>query len=162
MSKGALGIILALLAGMGIGVAASGALQDILATIQVEIVEGVNGQDGNASIAGTITLNAGTLETGKTYSFDDVEGKTTLYTGGGGNFTFTLSYNQTAFQYVRVEIELSDGYEAEFYLDSNNPSQTLSLPGGYSIEVEVKLKEITVDSNAPLGQQEIQVLITGP
>ncbi|MCE4613496.1 MAG: hypothetical protein F7C07_06660 [Desulfurococcales archaeon] len=159
--EGIAGIIIALLAGIGVGIAASGALQDILATIRAEIVQG-EGQGGNASLAGTISLDVGSLATGTTYSFDDVSGETRLYTGSGGNFTFTLSYNQTAFQYVRVEIELSDGYDVEFYLDTNNPTQTIALPGGYNLEVEIEVKEITVSPDAPLGPQEIQVLITGP
>jgi uncharacterized membrane protein len=161
MASKALGIIVALLAGVGLGFAASGAFQDILATIRAEVVESTGAGDG-ASLQGSISLDAGRLEAGKHYVFDDVDGETYLYTGNGGNFTFTLVYNNTVFQFVKVKIELSDGYDAEFYLDTNNPSQTLALPGSTSIEVEVELEEITVSANATTGTYEIQVHISSP
>ncbi len=168
MNKTLIGVAVALLVGAGLGLAASGVFQDTLAVIKSEIVPSTTVSNQTASLSGTITLNVGKLEAGKHYSFDDIYGETYLYTGSGGNFTFSLAYNETAFQYVKVEVEISgddhgDYYvDTEFYLDTNTPVFVITLPADIKVEIEVELKEITVSPNATLGPQEIHVLIAGP
>ncbi len=168
MNKSLIGIAVALLVGVSAGLAASGAFQDTLAVIKSEIVPGSPAAENQtASLSGTITLEVGKLEAGKHYEFDDVHGETYLYTGSGGNFTFSLIYNESAFQYVKVKIEISGDHDdeyyvdTEFYLDTSTPVYVFTLPADVKVEVEVELKEITVSPNATLGPQEIYVQIAG-
>ncbi len=168
MNKTLIGVAVALLVGAGLGLAASGAFQDTLAVIKSEIVPSTTSvSNQTASLSGTITLNVGKLEAGKHYNFDDVYGETYLYTGSGGNFTFSLTYNESAFQYVKVEVEISGDHgdyyvDTEFYLDTGTPVFVITLPADIKVEIEVELKEITVSPNATLGPQEIYVQIAGP
>lgn len=169
MNKSLLGVAVALLVGVSLGLAASGAFQDTLAVIKSNILPGSPATENQtASLSGTITLEVGELEAGKHYEFDDIYGETYLYTGSGGNFTFSLAYNETVFQYVKVKIELSGEHseehyiDTEFYLDTSTPAYVFTLPADAKVEVEVELKEIIVNPNATPGSQEIHVEIAGP
>ena len=167
-------VIAALMVGMVLGAAGMAAYYGPIAEITAEIVApsggGGGGSGGPGNVTGTISLNVGQLVAGQHYSFDDVEGYTWLQTGGGGSFDIVLSHNTTAFDYVRVKIEIeetsshdsSDDNYYEFYLDTNNPSYTVDLPAGKTMKIKVELEEISVSANASPGSYVISVDLFGP
>lgn len=171
-----LAVFAALVVGMMLGAASMAAYYGPIAEIVAEVVPAPGGsQDsggGPANLTGTISLHVGQLVVGQHYSFDDVEGYTWLDTGSGGSFDIVLSYNMSAFDYVRVKIEIetyeddhdssSSEVEYEFYLDTNNPSYTVGLPAGQKVKIMVELEEITVSANASPGSYVIAVDLFGP
>lgn len=172
MEKHVLGIIGALLLGALIGGAAAAALNGILAGISVDIVPGTSGGGGNggnstqASGQPLVTINLGSLEAGKSYRFEDAKAYAWLNTDTGGPVTFSLDYNNTVFDYVRIEINIhyngngghDDGSETKFYLDTGNPSYTVNLPANANVKVDVEVKQVSVSPGAQPGHYTIQVL----
>ena len=166
MEKSGIGMLGVLLLGVLIGGAASAALNGILADITVDIVPGTSsgGSDSNSSTTSEalVSINLGSLEAGKSYRFDDVKAYTWLDTGTGGSVTFSLAYNETAFDYIRIEVKIYYGYddegEIDFYLDSSRPSYTVNLPADSNMRVEVEIKQVSVSPYAQPGQYSIQVL----
>ncbi len=160
-----LALVGVLLVGMLAGAAAASMYYGRVADIVAHVVSPSGGGGGGGhqgGLGGTIMLNIGQLVAGQYYKFDDVEGQTWLNTGGGGVFEFTLDYNSTVFDYVRVKVELSDGVDYEFYLDANNPTFTVNLPANMNIEVKVELKEISVSPDASPGSYNISINLYGP
>ncbi len=171
MEKSALGMLGVLLLGVLIGGVASAALNGILADITVDIVPGTSSSSSDSSDSAQstgeslVSINLGSLEAGKSYRFDDVKAYAWLNTEAGGPVTFSLEYNSTAFDYVRVEMKVYYGYddegEVEFYLDSSNPSYTVNLPADTNAKVEVEIKQVSVSPDAQPGQYSIQVVYSG-
>lgn len=170
-----LAVVAALMVGMVLGAAGMAAYYGPIAEITAEIVApsgggGGGGPGGPGNMTGTITMHVGQLVAGQHYSFDDVEGFTWLQTGGGGSFDIVLNHNITAFDYVRVKIEIEStrGHDSggeveyEFYLDTNNPSYTVDLPAGETVKIKVELEEISVSANASPGSYVISVDLFGP
>ncbi len=168
-------VVAALMVGMVLGAAGMAAYYGPIAEITAEIVApssggSSGGSSGPANLTGTISLNVGQLVAGQYYSFDDVKGYTWLQTGSGGSFDIILSHNTTAFDYVRVKVEIEgtsshdsdDETYYEFYLDTNNPSYTVNLPAGKTMKIKVELEEISVSANASPGSYVISVDLFGP
>ena len=160
-----LAILGVLLVGMLAGAAAASMYYGKVANIVAEVVAPSGGGGGGSQQGGlgsTIMLNVGQLVAGQYYEFDDVKGYTWLNTGSGGSFEFTLDYNSTVFDYVRVKVDLSEGVDYEFYLDTNNPTFTVNLPANMNIEIEVELEEISVSPDASPGSYSISIDLYGP
>ncbi|MCE4603115.1 MAG: hypothetical protein F7B18_08025 [Desulfurococcales archaeon] len=169
-----LAVVAALMIGMVLGAAGMAAYYGPIAEITAQVVgrSGGGGPGGQPGMNGTISLHVGQLVAGQHYSFDDVEGYTWMNTGSGGDFDIVLNHNITAFDYVRVKVEISgssehgNGSESdvyyEFYLDTNNPSYTVSLPAGMTVEIEISLEEISVSADASPGNYVITIDLFGP